>query len=377
MNHRITLSHKSRLRIRRGPSVHAEYRKIPVRINQMVHGYQVPFLDFPPPLFWLDTDTMKILAGNAAAGRLTGYRKRDLGNLPVTSLFPEAISRITQILRIAGSRHRLLRQTGMRTVLVTRNMMQQQIRLYVDKPRNTRKNRSLILLVIIDDCNILRELEYYKKANAKLHLLNSFNRHDIANSISAAILNNAILESGLDLQCAEQNRYLLDQMNTTLNLIWDRALFSKKYENMGIKKPVWMNVEKSITAAIKGELGFISHLSGLEIYADPQMELVFYCLAENAQRHGKTVTKLEASYSFEGDGCILSIQDDGIGISPENKELIFTRGFGSHSGEGLFFMYQLVDLQGMSIRETGTYGEGARFDISIPHGAFRKTGSGY
>jgi len=343
----------------------------------MMRGCQAPSIHIPLPLFWLDTDTMKILAGNAAAGRLTGYRKRELGNLPVTSLFPEAISRITHLLRIAGSRHSLLRQTGMRTVLVTRNLIQHHIRLYVDKTRNTRKNHSLILLVIIDDCNILSELEYYKKANVKLHLLNSFNRHDIANSISAAILNNAPLESGLDLQCAEQNRYLLDQMNTTLNLIWDRLLFSKKYENMGIKKPVWMNVEKSITAAIKGELGFISHLSGLEIYADPQMELVFYCLAENAQRHGKTVTKLEASYSFDGDGCILSIQDDGIGISPENKELIFTRGFGSHSGEGLFFVYQLVDLQGMSIRETGTYGEGARFDISIPHGAFRKTGSGY
>jgi signal transduction histidine kinase len=255
--------------------------------------------------------------------------------------------------------------------------MQQHIRLFIDKTRNTWKNRSHILLVIIDDGNILRDLEYYKKANAKLHLFNSINRHDIANSITSISGYNALLESDLDLQSTDQNRYFLGQMNKALYQMWDRLLFSKKYENLGIRKPVWMDVEKSLREVTNDELGFVSHIRGLEIYADPLMELVFYNLAENARRHGKTVTKLEASYICDGDRCILRIQGDGIGIPPENKEQIFTRGFGSNSGDGLFFVHQILDLNGMSIRETGTYGDGAQFDICIPSGAFREIGSAY
>jgi signal transduction histidine kinase len=320
---------------------------------------------------------MHIIASNAAAERLPGYRGREFENVPVSSLFPEVISHNTQILRIAGSRHRILRQTDVRTVLVNRNLMQQHIHLFVDKTRNTWKNRSHILLVIIDDGDICRDLEYYKKANAKLHLLNSINRHDIANSITSVSGYNALLELDLDLQITDQNRYLLGQMNKALYQMWDRLLFSKKYENLGIRKPVWMDVEKSLCEVTNDELGVVSHIRGLEIYADPLMELVFYNLAENARRHGKTVTKLEALYICDGDRCILRIQGDGIGIPPENKEQIFTRGFGSISGDGLFFVHQILDLNGMSIRETGTYGDGAQFDICIPSGAFREIGSAY
>ncbi|MGD1004673.1 MAG: ATP-binding protein [Methanoregulaceae archaeon] len=378
MNHRITLLPRSRRSIRRGPFVQAEYRKKPVRINQMIRGYQAPSIHIPLPLFWLDTDTMKILAGNAAAGRLTGYRKRELENLPVTSLFPEAISRITQLLRIARSRHRLLRQTGMRTVLVTRNMMQQQIRLYVDKTRNTRKNRSLILFVIIDDCNILRELEYYKKANAKLHLLSSITRHDILNQVTA--LKVQLELSKLETADTDLLEYIKNE-ETVTDIISQQIEFTRDYQDIGINAPQWFDVKKIIENAIKtiklGPVVVSIEFDKLEIFADPLLERVFFNLIENALRHGKKLTKITFSYKESNDNLILICMDDGIGIPPENKELIFTRGFGSNSGEGLFFVHQLVDLQGMSIRETGTYGEGARFDIRIPHGAFRKTGSGY
>jgi signal transduction histidine kinase len=77
------------------------------------------------------------------------------------------------------------------------------------------------------------------------------------------------------------------------------------------------------------------------------------------------------SYRSDESGCILSFQDDGAGIPNERKELIFERGYGDHTGYGLYFARQILDLNGIGIRETGTYGRGALFEILIPHGAFR------
>jgi signal transduction histidine kinase len=370
---RISRSPKSKRSLHRSLSVNAENRDKSHGIRRVIVDLNVPGPLFPLPLLWLDTDVMHIVSGNAAAARLLGYRERELGNLSVSARFPEASSWIPELLRISRSRHKFIRQTGVRTFSVTRNRMHNHVCLYAGS-QNTGNKSSHILIVIVNEGSIPRELGYYKKANSQLNLLNSLNRHDMINSLLAIRLFHHMLESDADLQ-DQKKKMILSHMDEALDLISQRIRFSEKYETLGIKKPVWMKVEESIHAVINRNLEFVSRLGDLEIYADPQMELVFYNLAENALRHGKAVTKLEASFSCDNEGCLLSIQDDGIGIPPENKEQIFKRGFGSNSGEGLFYVRQILDLNNMSIHETGTYGEGARFDIRIPHGAFRCTGS--
>jgi signal transduction histidine kinase len=160
-------------------------------------------------------------------------------------------------------------------------------------------------------------------------------------------------------------------MENELEIIGKRIQFSKYYENVGIKHPVWLNVEKSMQASMKSNTRFLSSVTGLEIYADPQVELVFFCLVDNALRHGKHITEISLTYHCDDLGCILTIQDNGIGIEPEEKKLIFERGYGKNTGCGLFFAQQMLDLNNMTIRETGSYGQGARFDIDIPIGSFR------
>ena len=49
----------------------------------------------------------------------------------------------------------------------------------------------------------------------------------------------------------------------------------------------------------------------------------------------------------------------------EKKETIFKRGFGTNSGYGLFFIREILAITGMDIRETGVYGEGVRFEITL------------
>jgi len=77
---------------------------------------------------------------------------------------------------------------------------------------------------------------------------------------------------------------------------------------------------------------------------------------------------------FTGRGredVVIAVEDDGIGVPAEMKELIFKRGVGSNTGYGLFRIHEILGITGMSIRECGVEGKGACFEITVPHDAWR------
>ena len=110
----------------------------------------------------------------------------------------------------------------------------------------------------------------------------------------------------------------------------------------------------------------------LEIYADPLFEKVFYNLIDNALRYGgDTLTLLRISSGVVGNNLLMIVEDNGQGISEEDKKHIFTRGFGKHTGLGLFLSREILSITGMTIAETSSPGNGARFEILVPKGMFR------
>ena len=64
-------------------------------------------------------------------------------------------------------------------------------------------------------------------------------------------------------------------------------------------------------------------------------------------------------------------EDDGIGIHAVDKVQIFDKGVGKNPGFGLFLSKEILSVTGLSIKECGVYGNGARFEIFIPEGKFR------
>ena len=68
----------------------------------------------------------------------------------------------------------------------------------------------------------------------------------------------------------------------------------------------------------------------------------------------------------------LVYEDDGVGIPRAEKERVFVREYGKHSGLGLFFSREILAITGMEIQECGTEGVGARFLVSIPKGLWRR-----
>jgi signal transduction histidine kinase len=111
-------------------------------------------------------------------------------------------------------------------------------------------------------------------------------------------------------------------------------------------------------------------IENISIYADPLLEKVFYNLVENALRYGRELPRITFSSILQGDSIMLVCEDNGGGVPEEFKEAIFKRQYFKHTGFGLFLSREILGITGLSIRETGEPGKGARFEITVPPGYF-------
>lgn len=92
---------------------------------------------------------------------------------------------------------------------------------------------------------------------------------------------------------------------------------------------------------------------------------------DNARAHGEHVTEIIVSSRRVEDSLVIEIKDNGIGVPPEMKELIFEKSVGKNTGLGLFLVRGILSITELEIRETGIEGKGATFEITAPPGNWR------
>jgi len=97
--------------------------------------------------------------------------------------------------------------------------------------------------------------------------------------------------------------------------------------------------------------------AGAEVFADPLIVKVFYNLIDNAVRYGGKITTIWFSAWESGSNYLIICEDDGNGIPIDEKERIFDRAFGKNTGLGLFLAREILDITGITIKETGTPGK--------------------
>jgi signal transduction histidine kinase len=115
--------------------------------------------------------------------------------------------------------------------------------------------------------------------------------------------------------------------------------------------------------------------STFEVYADPLLVRVFYNLIDNALMYGsEQMTTIRISQRKSNRGLVIVCEDDGVGIPADKKEAIFNRGYFKHTGFGLYLSREILSITGITIIENGTPGKGARFEITVPKGAWRMAG---
>jgi signal transduction histidine kinase len=98
---------------------------------------------------------------------------------------------------------------------------------------------------------------------------------------------------------------------------------------------------------------------------------VFHNLFHNALSHGGRVTAIRVGVERRDEKLCLFVEDDGCGVPAEEKERIFERGYGSHTGMGLFLVRQILGLTDIEVSERGAPGHGARIEMHVPRAAYR------
>ncbi|HUH78704.1 MAG TPA: hybrid sensor histidine kinase/response regulator [Methanoregula sp.] len=214
--------------------------------------------------------------------------------------------------------------------------------------------------------------ESLRIANQMLVTISSATRHDVNNKLT--IISGYMQLMRLENPGERVTEYIAI-MERAVSDISKLLKFSKEYEKIGASPPVWQDlhavIRKALTGLPLGGVGFTDTTGGVEVRADPLLGQVFTNLVQNALLHGGRVTALRARTEPRGPDLFLIFEDDGQGISPEQKERIFLRGAGRNTGLGLAFSREILSVTGLEIRETGEPGHGARFEIRMPAGTFR------
>jgi len=216
--------------------------------------------------------------------------------------------------------------------------------------------------------------EALRQANKKLNLLASVTRHDILNQLT--ILKGFLQLSHRFINNPTQLTTFIETEERAASTIEHQITFTRHYQNMGVKDPVWQYVPASIeqakTALPMQEIRLVYDGLEYEVFADPLFEKVFYNLIDNALKYGGTrMTTIRVSAQESKDGLVLTCEDDGVGITHEDKTQLFEKGFGKNTGLGLFLAREILAITGITILETGEPGAGARFEITVPKGGYR------
>ncbi len=217
-----------------------------------------------------------------------------------------------------------------------------------------------------------RAEEALRLANRQLTLLNGITRHDILNKITVFLGYLKIAEK----KCNDPTlTEYLGKMRSTAAAIKSQIEFTRIYQDLGTHEPQWLELDAVMPRSlVPAPVTLSADVRGISVHADPMLEKVFSNLLENSIRHGERVTEIRVS-SCQSDGNLVVVwEDNGIGVAANEKEQIFERGFGKNTGLGMFIAREILSLTGITITEAGEPGRGARFEITVPEGAYRITG---
>jgi PAS domain S-box-containing protein len=214
-----------------------------------------------------------------------------------------------------------------------------------------------------------------QKVTKKIALLNTVIFSDIQNKVFVQM---GYLELAKNAAADPRIKSYIEKEEAVVREIQSSLRFAKQYNDMGMSPPRWQNVLDVMLFAVShldlGTLARDFHLEGLDIYADSLLERVFVTLVENLLLHAKRATIIRAGFTVTDDNVVIFVEDDGPGIPEDRKEEIFKKGIGTGGSSSLFLSREILSITGITIRENGVFGKGARFEIAVPKGSFRVAG---
>jgi PAS domain S-box-containing protein len=212
--------------------------------------------------------------------------------------------------------------------------------------------------------------------------------HDLRSPFQGLIgITNILLE---DDELTQEERVtftskLLDGLRSEHRLLEDLLTWSKLQQGGVDFDPK----ENSIKDEIREAINSLTHLlekKGITLkhmndktvhlnYDRNMLATVLRNLISNSIKFTNTGGVIEVAYAVDGDKLIVSVRDDGIGISEKNISKLFnsethfsTRGTNSESGSGLGLILckDFIEKHGGNIWAESEYGKGSCFYFSLP-----------
>ncbi|MGA2919257.1 PAS domain S-box protein [Methanoregula sp.] len=218
-----------------------------------------------------------------------------------------------------------------------------------------------------DITDMKRSENAIRESNRKLNLLNSITRHDLANQLT-------VVQGYTQLATLRKPDPIIAEFIAKIDqaaemMEW-QIEFTRNYQDLGVQAPAWHRVNEVVMAAKPQNIALTCACDTIEVFADPMIGKVFFNLFDNAIRHGEKVSAITVHCGLVSEELVITVEDNGIGIPLDEKQKIFAKGYGKHTGFGLFLVREILAITGIFIHETGSHGKGARFEIAVPKGAY-------
>lgn len=328
-------------------------------------------------IIWKTDEHLNLIYISPSVTKLRGFTQEEVLNTPISmSMTPKSYQCVL-------ARYSQLMDTLQNGSCIPEN---QAIELELYRRDGSTFWAELVINLIFDDnqklsgfIGVTRDITRRKqieeallKANHQLSMLTGITRHDILNKIST-------IYTYLDLIEGKNTDPLLSQylppMLAATSAIQSHIEFTRVYDKMGSLEPRWIRLSDMISDLVfPDSLSFKAVGDDYLVFVDPLFPKVFFAFLDNSLRHGQHVSEIVLSSREVGNSLIIEWKDDGIGIAEDEKELVFEEGHGKHTGIGLFLIREILLLTSIRIQETGLFGAGACFELTIPQGGWQKAG---
>jgi PAS domain S-box-containing protein len=219
--------------------------------------------------------------------------------------------------------------------------------------------------------------------NAKKDEFMSIASHELKTPVTSIKLYNQLLDrhtiddsSKLFIQKSAQ------QLSKLERLIGDLLDVSKintghlqyRFEPVNLEHIIYETIDSLRQEGSKHELELHSIGSAIIQGDKIRIEQVIYNLASNAIKYSPGGKKVQIALTIQNNNAVVSVKDEGIGISSEEAEKIFDRFYRvndatkifSGLGLGLFIATQIVEAHNGKLWVKSELGKGSTFYFSIP-----------
>lgn len=227
-----------------------------------------------------------------------------------------------------------------------------------------------------DSCDLLdhiRSEKAVRKANEKLNYFNAIVRHDIMNLMMGI---NGYIDIIDEIVDDDEVHLLIRKSRDLGERVRRVAELTRTYQDLGINPPSFIEAGQAVRRIIdrhefSGKIVPDVDLSGLFLFVDRMFDVVIYEIVRNSLQYGGEGVTIKVTFDKAPEGLVLVFEDSGPGVHPDFKERIFSRTYADRKGYGLYLASEILDLTGVGIRETGTFGNGARFELVFPPDTYR------